>query len=385
MPRSLVIIHGWSDNSESFEALSNSASRDNVEQIFLADYVSMDDLVTIEDVACALEKAWKKRGLPREARSVDVIVHSTGALVIREWMLRFCLELKVPRPIPIYRLVMLAPANFGSPLAHLGRSMIARVLSGLQGGQSMQTGTQILKALELASPYTWKLAERDVLKPNLFGVGNVLCTVLVGTAGYSGSIRSAANTPGSDGTVYVSTANLNCQRIQMDFAKDPKKPELNAPEMGHQAIAFARIPGENHDTIRKGTEVNNAFTTMFLENALRVTDETFGEHWANLNRQSEVWRAEEAGALYTQGFQNTVIHVVDNLDYDVKDYFIELFCKVGDGAKDDVDNELTGQVQESIIQSVHPYKDNPSYRKVYMISTDALSDCSWSLPPGLFH
>lgn len=46
----------------------------------------MNDEVTIIDVATALDMAWSHYGLPTKPHSVDLIVHSAGVLVIREWM-----------------------------------------------------------------------------------------------------------------------------------------------------------------------------------------------------------------------------------------------------------------------------------------------------------
>ena len=50
-----------------------------------------------------------------------VVIHSTGALVVRNWIRLFR-----RRPSPIANLVHLAGANFGSGLAHLGQGQAAR-------------------------------------------------------------------------------------------------------------------------------------------------------------------------------------------------------------------------------------------------------------------
>ncbi|MFA7053932.1 MAG: hypothetical protein WC328_13045 [Kiritimatiellia bacterium] len=176
-----------------------------IEEIHLGDYISLNDHVTFNDLTEAMEKAWTERKLPREPRSVDAVVHSTGGLVIRDWLVKYC----KPETAPIKRLLMLAPANFGSPLAHTGRSVIGRAVKGWGGSKLFETGTQILKGLELASPYSWNLAERDLFgeEKAFYGPGRILCTVLVGNTGYSG-ISATANKPGSDGTVRVSTAGV---------------------------------------------------------------------------------------------------------------------------------------------------------------------------------
>ncbi len=204
----IVIVHGWSDDKRSFQRLKEflhaELSRD-VEEIHLADWVSMDDDVTFQDLRYAMNLAWSEVGLPRTARSVDVVTHSTGAVVARDWMTEYFL----PDEAPLHRHLMLAPANYGSPIAHKGRAFLGRVLKGWR--TQFETGTHLLKGLELASPYTWALAERDILRADgssYYGAGRVLATVLVGNRGYDG-VAAAANEPGGDGTVRVSTANLN--------------------------------------------------------------------------------------------------------------------------------------------------------------------------------
>ncbi|MGV8677709.1 hypothetical protein ACV356_31635, partial [Pseudomonas aeruginosa] len=71
-------------------------------------------------------------------------------------------------------------------LAHKGRSFIGRVLKGWNRFVG-QTGTQVLKGLELGSPYSWQLADRDLFGAAAwYGAARLLTTVLVGNAGSSG-------------------------------------------------------------------------------------------------------------------------------------------------------------------------------------------------------
>src|SRR5690606_7643532 len=86
--RPLVILHGWDDNSYSFRKLTRLLQQQGWEPltIKLADYITMDDEVTFMDLAYAMEKAWLSKKLPNSAGSVDVIAHSTGALVTRLWL-----------------------------------------------------------------------------------------------------------------------------------------------------------------------------------------------------------------------------------------------------------------------------------------------------------
>ncbi|SDS43453.1 Alpha/beta hydrolase family protein [Halopseudomonas litoralis] len=176
----LVIVHGWSDTHRSFTRLGKYLAAEgiipDVRHVRLGDYVSLDDDITFDDLIHALNRAWKSEQLPTDPRSVDVIVHSTGALVVRYWMTTFF----TPSTNPLKRLLMLAPANFGSPLAHKGRSFVGRVVKGFKSDRRFHTGTHILKGLELDSPFSWQLALRDRFADEpWYGPGRVLCTVLV--------------------------------------------------------------------------------------------------------------------------------------------------------------------------------------------------------------
>jgi pimeloyl-ACP methyl ester carboxylesterase len=137
----IIIIHGWSDNSDSFRDLRNHLLNENIQNkildIRLGDYVSLHDEITLPDIANALNKAMIRLNIPQDPRSIDFIVHSTGSLVVRQWMTQFFSS----DTNPIRRLIMLAPANFGSPLAHKGRSFIGRAIKGFKLDHLFETGT----------------------------------------------------------------------------------------------------------------------------------------------------------------------------------------------------------------------------------------------------
>ncbi|HKX37052.1 MAG TPA: alpha/beta fold hydrolase [Burkholderiales bacterium] len=371
----LVIIHGWSDTSRSFEKLGRELAREGVvagvRHVRLGDYVSLDDDVTFDDIAAALERAWHEEKLPTGARSVDVVVHSTGALVVRHWMTRKY----TPATNPVRRFLMLAPANFGSPLAHKGRSFIGRIVKGFKSDKPFQTGAHILHGLELASPFTWDLATRDRFSAERwYGPGRVLATVLVGTSGYSG-ISGAANQPGTDGTVRVATANLNATYFRFDFTHEPppsgKEPppgRLLPPTEPNGLAAFARIPEENHSTIAfKDGGPRNVDTRRFIRRALQVTDADFEAFAGQLAVYSDVARADVADwDTYRHSFQDTVVRLRDDFGEPVDDFFIEVFAKRDDGRPDDA---ITCRIQEEVMQRVHPNDLDPSRRSLHLNQT----------------
>lgn len=353
----IVIIHGWSDNAESFAALSAFIAADiGVEPLIirLADWISLNNDVTYKDIVTAMERAWRASSLPVTPHSVNVIVHSTGALVARDWMTRYYSA----GTVPIKRLLMLAPANFGSPLAHKGRSFIGRAIKGW-GQPEFQTGTCILKGLELASPYTFNLAERDLFSAERwYGEGGILATVLVGNTGYSG-VEAIANEAGSDGTVRISTANLNCKKLVLEL--DARQNVIShAMVRSNGSIAFGILNKENHSTIvLKDGGPKNELTRKLILQALQVTDADYSEA-GGFPWQARIHSLDSTVNTASDQLQNVVTHVTDDLDQEVRDYFIEFYRTV------DIDKRFEKQLYERFIEHVHPYVDNAAYRALYL-------------------
>lgn len=348
MPRSIVIVHGWSDDSKSFRRLAEQLEAwfgSAPTQIRLADWISLQDDVTYADLAAALDRAWTAQGLSRAPRTVDVVVHSTGALVLRDWLTRHF----DPASAPVKRFLMLAPANFGSPLAHKGRSFIGRVLKGWNRFVG-QTGTQVLKGLELGSPYSWQLAERDLFGAEAwYGAGRLLATVLVGNAGYSG-VEAIANEAGGDGTVRIATANLNACRLSLELdVRQRARPGWRLEESRGE-IAFAIVDGENHASVALPGEACAAAPVIGVLDLQRGADQLD----PGIERRSP-------------RYLNLVSHVCDDLDQEVRDYFIQFFRKLNS------DRRFEQRFYEQVIADVHPYEDNPAYRSLYL-SIESLDD-----------
>lgn len=363
----IVIIHGWSDNSSSFTKLAKRLKKETgrmVEEIWLADYVSLDDDVTMKDIVTAMQSAWKSSSLPTKSNSVDVIVHSTGGLVIRDWMSTYWPDGKKP---PVRNLLMLAPANFGSPLAHKGRSIMGRVVKGWSSDKTFQTGEHILKALEMASPYSWQLAQRDRFSPGAFNQGGVRCTVIVGNSGYSG-ISSLANEDGSDGTVYVATANMNCAGINLNVARDTGDITATSIKLSSGKTAFLILDGFDHGTITGNDSLPKKLLEPILQ-ALNITKTGFSA-WC---RQCEA-KCEKVRIKYSKSkdpeyhaFQNTVFHVVDDSGIPITDFVLEFY-----GQFTDLKDKWAKLFNKHIAKKKHAYGDDKSYRS-FMIDTTSLN------------
>lgn len=362
MPRPLVIIHGWSDDSASFRPLAtlleNKLNRSS-QTIDLADYISMDDEVTYDDLISTMMQAWQKINLPLSPFSVDVVVHSTGGLIIRDWISRNF----TPTTSPIKNLVMLAPANFGSPLAHKGRAFFGRVIKGFDSDKLFQVGAKLLKGLELASPYTWNLGMRDRFgKDDFYGPNKILCTVLVGNTGFGG-ISAAANENGGDGVVRVSSANMNCAFLHANFADDPLRP-IYSLKSSLGTTGFCVMDKENHDTIaNKDAGFNNTYTLDFILRGLQVDDASFASWCNSLNQMTQQVMLHGVNSAATHGYQNTVTMLRDQFNNHVTDYFIEFFNG------EDKHPLLEEIFHHDIITTSHAYTDDTSYRSLYIDCT----------------
>ena len=382
--RPIVILHGWNDISNSFEPLANllraKLNGRQISVIHLADYLSMEDEIRFDDIVSAMAMAWERTGLPTNVGSVDAIVHSTGGLVIRDWLQRNY----DPNDAPIKHLVMLAPANFGSPLAHKGRSLAGRIWKGLIAkkptGRAFQTGTHILKGLELASPYTWDLAERDRFGDGgkMYGPGNVLCTVLVGQNA-NDALSTLAKEDGWDGTVRVATANLDCARMSVVVPADPGEDDpvvVHQPELSSGLTAFGVLDRHDHGSI-KLTQTNgqslsyveqtrkNGSLFSDIVTALTVTDREF-ERWRTelsvRNRELRE-RAERTRNPKKHGYQNTVIRVQDQYGVGVEDFVIEFY-------EENVDKiQFSIKTHRNAFRNAHAYSDDRSYRSFYIDQT----------------
>ena len=364
----VIILHGWSDSSDSFRNLARTISEQTdrkTDHIWLGDYVSLDDDVRISDLAAALQYAWQAMSLSTEPHSQDVILHSTGGLILREWMQTYYMDRAI-KP-PVQNVVMLAPANFGSPLAHKGKSVIGRVFKGATSDKLFETGEKILQGLEMASPFSWHLAERDRFHKNAFSDGGVLCTVIVGNEGYGG-IRGMVNENGSDGTVYVATANLNTARLGITVERS-EAGEITASD--HQAClgrtAFLVLDQYNHSDITGSEKVTSRLLAPILE-ALSVKATLFPK-WCeacDLQNQAIHQKYYRRRDKAQHSFQNTVFHVVDDHGYDVCDYAIEFY-----GDFEAEDDHWANVFNKSISGKTHVYGDNSSYRS-FMIDVTSL-------------
>lgn len=350
----LVLIHGYSDKGKSFETWRRKLADRyaKTEQICICDYISLTNEVTIKDLAEGFDLALSGRPGLKDDEDFDAIVHSTGMLVIRAWLTTY-----PARRDRLKHLIGLAPATFGSPLARKGRSWIGAVFKGNKdlGPDFLESGDLILDGLELASPFTWALAERDLLGAERY-YDNTQATpyvhIFCGTDAYSG-LRKLVNEPGTDGTVRQTGAGFNARRIVLDLTKrqsvlDPAA-KGNVKRWRLDEWTYPKIPvhlmdGLNHGTIL--TEPSDELVTL-VRDALGVSDSKSFNAWLR--------SADAAGRMKrtTKGhWQQFVVRAYDERHDPIGDYNLQLFTD-----RDDPESRV-----EEFDRNVDVYKNDPSYR-----------------------
>jgi hypothetical protein len=403
----VAILHGWSDKGKSFEPLRAFLEPHGFEtqDVFLGNYISMDDDVRVEDVARRMDAVIADLIAQGKLRTpFDLIVHSTGALVARQWMVDL---LAAGRPIPVKRFVMLAPANYGSKLAAVGKSMIGRLTKGLIN--RLETGEEMLRALELASPYQWNLARRDVLAPpeadddlGPYGEAGVWPFIIAGTRAYDSGAQQIVNENGSDGTVRVPAANLNAVGMTIDFTpatvqltpwrpRMPPAPCAVLPERDHSEITHPEQDGQafgkfgkrlaeliiealecdtfakyevletdwrkiSNETAMLGLKPDKAATQAPLEDPA-VTPVTIGEVFGDLDRPHRD---------HFHRYLQLVVMVRDNYGNLVGDYFLEF------GAPKAARQTSMITFHRDVLESVHNNSSHPAYRCLWIDHTDLL-------------
>ncbi len=209
----LVFVHGWSVTDvdtygELPEVLQREASADldlEIKNIYLGEYISFHDEVTLDDISRAFERA---RAKELKDEPFACITHSTGGPVMRLWIELFYKD-KL-NEIPLTHLVMLAPANHGSALAILGKAKVGRIKAWWN---DTEPGVGVLNWLQLGSQGQWNLNDSwlDCLSKNTF-YPFVLSGEKIDENFYD-FINHYLVEKGSDGVVRLSGANMNYQKV----------------------------------------------------------------------------------------------------------------------------------------------------------------------------
>ena len=416
MANPILILHGWSDNYESFLQLKLwlCAHGYQVEDVFFGNYESMEDHVTFDDLADGLqsrfeEMAVKKKLLALKPFSLDVIVHSTGGLVVRHWLHHYIQDVCKGdlECCPIQRLIMLAPANFGSRLAEQGNSGLAKLFKGGLAHR-FETGKLILEGLELGSPDTWRIAEHDLFSAKKFYRGSKghgpFVFVFSGTGTYGdlkGFVAPGANEDGSDGTVRAAAASLNSIKIAIDYS-DPANPKASGKRGNYDAFAFALVPGRNHsEVVPQDANDDKHPTFARIKQCLDVDSdakyETLRGQFETENKAFYAGEAKKDDGKRVHRYQQFLVRVNDDMGNEVTDYRVDFHVVDDTIAGSNIKEaemlkalqkyqKLTQFLQDNVIAHVNKHSTNPSYR-TFFINLDKLEELQRrvkSEAPGAF-
>lgn len=333
----VVIIHGYSSNAQSIrKSLGNALLQANANRgprsiadlrLHYVDYVSLDDQVQLEDVAEALYIELHSKGfLKGSGRTLRCVVHSTGGLVIRQ-MLKQYSWLNIHERIA--SIVFLAPANFGSPLAHKGKSQLGRLktfiadymfgradyVSELQFGE---VGEQILTDLEMASPRQWDLSDYDLFHPVhgcLYHPEGIHAVVFTG-ANNESPAKLIADLDGTDGVIVTSGAGLNVRRLKLNFVNPHTEKQSNNfwdnASVGRQLPSIPQLVVDNLD---HGTILTDSTIAGLVLDALSAEQPVAFEQFTT--RINEI--AAQSNHTEPQ-FQQFVFNVTDDRNKPVLDY-----------------------------------------------------------------
>lgn len=367
----LLLIHGYSDEGNSFVKWKEILVERGIykaNEIHICNYRTLTNEVTIKDIAEGFDRALRINPHIGPDQEFDAIVHSTGMLVLRSWLTAYGQE----RRQRVKRLIAIAPASFGSPLAHKGRSWIGSIFKGNRekGPDFMEAGNLVLDGLELGSKFTWDLAHKDLLHEDVF-YGPYANTPYIftfcGNKAYSGLRGIVTASPGTDGTVRWAGCSLNSRKITLDFTREDGHPERYSisdwPSDSRSNLGMSIIPveGLNHASILENPtdELVNLVTgalnvdsletyTTWVQDAVETTRSTFNG--------MEKW-------------QQFLVHARDERGDPIPDFNLQLY-KLDKGKDPDKESDW-----KPVDIDVHAYKANNSYR-CFHVNLENLTDDS---------
>ncbi len=261
----LVFVHGWSvTNTSTYGQLPIRLREEgkanginiNITNIYLGEYISFHDEVRLRDISKAFDYAVRSvmADVIKAGKRFIAITHSTGGPVMRDWAFRYK---DAWGTLPMSHLIMLAPANFGSALAQLGKKRIGRLKSWfealLEGDNFLndrEPGQGILDWLELGSRESWEVNEKwiksnreDFLKNYYYPF--VLTGQSIDRKFYD-NLNTYTGELGSDGVVRAAAANLNATYIKLQQQLANSADNLFAEQIQSPATAFRIVRKASH-------------------------------------------------------------------------------------------------------------------------------------------
>lgn len=338
MTTTIVFVHGYSvTNVDTYgelplrlrEEAKTAGLNLQVEEIFLGRYVSFNDDVRLNDISRAFKTAVNEQlsNLVAAGNRFICITHSTGGPVIRDWWNRYYNTMG--KPCPMSHLIMLAPANFGSALAQLGKGKLSRLKSWFDG---VEPGQRVLNWLELGSAEAWELNKAWIESNGaLIAADGIFPFVLTGQSidrKLFDHLNSYTGELGTDGVVRVATCNLNARYIKLIQPTPAKNVDGFEVLEYKQAPATATriITGKSHSgdemgimkSVKKGSnDTNSSETIAAIIRCIQVTNHTqYNELAVQFEKETE------------QVQQNELVETEKNLFQKERNFIHDKFSQV---------------------------------------------------------
>ncbi len=334
MSDKVFLVHGWAvDETTTYQALHRKLAQYgfDIAHINLGRYVSLDNDVEIRDIAKALHEDLIKDeflGRPPWKDTFHIVTHSTGALVVKEWILSFYGNTAVEAGSGLRNLVFLAAPHFGSRLAHHGRSMLAHV------GKLGDTGKKVLHALELGSSFSWDV-NGAMLDPSTWKGLGIRPYSLIGDRvirkwadRVAERVFPARYEEGSDMVVRVPSGNLNFRRYEFNAASNRKHRVAEIKDVPFAALASYVHSGEDAGIMNSITSRSNLRQQNLdlVVNCLRVTNPS---GYASMRNRLDL--ATRRTRRQRDGFAQLDFRFRDEGGLPIDDYLIEIAYPWRDG------------------------------------------------------
>src|SRR5579863_494526 len=352
MANPIILLHGYASDGAAFSTFRNVLQQNGraVTDIFIGNYVTLNNEITVDDIAEGFNYSLRANGL--FGQPFDAIVHSTGMLVMRAWLTSP--NAQFSRKGLLKRLIALAPATFGSPIAAKGRSLLGRIFIGSKelGPDFLASGNLVLSNLELGSEYTWNLAHKDLIDDQYYGPDKSTPYVFIfdGTSDYGklAEIFDAEDQEGSDGVVRWSGVALNARKITLDLSRPQNQVQWS--KWSNIDIPMIPIAGVNHNQIL--AEPPQGLVDLVLKALTVNSEDDFKNFHAVEVANTQVVKDGQA-KIDADPWQQFVVRARDSHGNPVVDYAVSI-----------VTEDQNGEVVElgDFEESVHPFAADPSYR-----------------------
>ena len=348
--RPLVLLHGYSSDGRAFAAWRRAliAAGWTSAQLTTMSYESLTNEVSVRDIAEGFDKLLDERAELANNAPFDIMVHSTGMLVLRAWLTRRgAVDSRLER---LKHVIALAPATFGSPLAHKGRSFLGALVKGRKsfGPDFLEAGEQVLDALELGGRFSWELADADMFGAQAFydqSRATPYVFVFCGTRGFRG-LSAIVNSPGTDGTVRWAGCALKSRKIDMDLSRDAQDSDrVRGAAWTHDDVPLHPIAGVDHGTILSAPP---DVLVQLVVDALSVSSKAAYGRWS---ASAERVVAETRAGLVP--WQQFLVRALDERGDGIADWNLQLALS-------------DGTTIRPFSQDVHVYKNDPSYRSFHV-------------------